>query len=303
MAHGLNDRPQPVRVSEERAVEHPVALLGLGGGTPDVRRPLPHSRKFRVATVSLIGLAIGALAFAIVIGTTSSSGGHGGSTSAWSSWSPPDTGLQGAQEIADYIAPYYRATPASQLAVVTAVNLNNQSSPLQVDLPVSGSSGSLMPLPASSTVLYNLCGVGGSNCSIGVGKPSSDRLLLLRREALELALYTFKYLGGINAVVAILPPGHTLEGCTGICAKPQPKQVVKSLDIALAFDRTELQPWLAQPLRQTLPEQLPPTVAQIAKVPEAELVSIITAHGMFSERSEQAQDGSTVMTLTPLPPQ
>ena len=37
--------------------------------------------------------------------------------------------------------------------------------------------------------------------------------------------------------------------------------------------------------------------------PEAELVSIITAHGLFSERTEQGQDGSTVIVLSPLPPQ
>src|SRR5205807_3244567 len=149
------------------------------------------------------------------------------------------------QEIADYVAPYYRAAPSNQLAVVTAVNLNNPSNPLQVVVPSSGNSGSLVPLPASSTVVYNLCGIGSSDCSIGVGQPSSARLLLLRREGLELAMYTFKYISGINAVVAVLPPGHTVQGCTGICAKPQEKRVTKPLDIALAFDRSELQPWLA----------------------------------------------------------
>ena len=127
--------------------------------------------------------------------------------------------------------------------------------------------------------------------------------MLLRREALELALYTFKYLSGITAVVAVLPPGHTAQGCTGICAKPQAKPVIKPLDIALAFDRAELQPWLSQPLRRTLPEQLPPTVSQMGSAPEAELVSIITAHGLFAEHTEQAQDGSTVLALTPMAPQ
>ena len=104
-------------------------------------------------------------------------------------------------------------------------------------------------------------------------------------------------------MVAILPPGHTVQGCTGICAKPQEKTVTKPLDIALAFDRAELGPWLAHPLRSTLPEDLPPTVSQMPNAPEAELVSIITAHGLFSEQTEQAQDGSTVIALSPLPPQ
>ena len=72
---------------------------------------------------------------------------------------------------------------------------------------------------------------------------------------------------------------------------------------ALAFDRSELQPWLSRPLRSTLPETLPPSVSQIQSAPEAELISIITAHGLFSERTEQGQDGSTVIVLSPMPPQ
>jgi hypothetical protein len=37
--------------------------------------------------------------------------------------------------------------------------------------------------------------------------------------------------------------------------------------------------------------------------PEAELVSVITAHGLFQEHTEQAQDGSNLLVLNPLPPQ
>jgi hypothetical protein len=260
-----------------------------------------HPGRFRWAIGVLILVAVGSLVAAMAL---SSSARHPTtSAGAWSAWGPPDGGLTGAQEIADYVSPYYRATPSDQLSVVTAVNLNNPSNPVEVVVPSSGSAGSLIPLPASSTIVYNLCGVGTTNCSIGVGQASSARLLLLRREALELALYTFKYLGGIQSVVAILPPGHTVVGCTGICAKPQQKPVVKPLDMAVAFDRAELQPYLSQPLRSTLPEELPPSVAEMASAPEAPVVSVITAHGLFSEKTEQAQDGSTVLALSPLPPQ
>jgi hypothetical protein len=247
--------------------------------------------------------ALGAASLVAAVALSSSSARVNTGGSGWSVWRPADTGLTGAQEIADFVAPYYRATPADQLAVITAVNLNNPANPLQVAVPAGSSSGSLVPLPASSTIVYNLCGVGSKDCSIGVGQPSSSRLLLLRREALELALYTFKYLGGIQSVVAILPPGHTVQGCTGICAKPREKTVTKPLDIALAFDRAELGPWLSHPLHTTLPEQLPPTVSEMTNAPEAELVSVITAHGLFSEQTEQSQAGSTVIALSPLPPQ
>jgi hypothetical protein len=41
----------------------------------------------------------------------------------------------------------------------------------------------------------------------------------------------------------------------------------------------------------------------MAKAPEAALVSQITARGLFSEQLQQAQDGSTLIVLNPLPPQ
>lgn len=263
--------------------------------------PFPH-RHFRLGVVALLALGVCSLAVAVALSTR----GHSPSTSgAWSAWSPPNGGLTGAQEIADYVAPYYRASPSEQLAVVTAVNLTDPNNPLTVAVPASGSTSGLVPLDASSTIVYNLCGVGSHDCSIGVGKPSTARLLLLRREALELALYTFKYLTGINTVVAILPPGRQVQGCVGICPKPPTSSTGQTspVNLAVAFDHSELDTWLNRPLRDTLPEALPPTVSQMSSAPEAELVSILTAHGLFSEHSEQAQDGANVIILQPQAPQ
>jgi hypothetical protein len=282
----------------------------VGGGGHELigareRGYMPHVRhlgRFRWALIALVLAGIASVVTAVAL---SASGGRKTASVAGPSWSafhPADGGLAGAQEIADYVAPYYRATPAYQLAVVTAVNLNNPASPLEVVVP-SSSSGSLLPLPAGATVVYNLCGEGSSNCAIGVGQPSAARLLLLRREALELALYTFKYISTSQYVVAVLPPGYTTQSCTGICAKSHHKPVTKPLDLALAFERPELTPWLGRPLKTTLPEVLPPTVSQMATAPEAELVSVITAHGIFSEKTAQAQDGSTVISLNPMQPQ
>src|SRR5205085_1771251 len=151
-----------------------------------------------------------------------------GPTAPWSSWQPSDRGSAGAREIADHVAPLYRISPVDQLAVVTVAGLS--SSTTTTSSSTGNSSGlqvAVRPDPTSSavslltgkTIAYNLCGIGGSNCAIGVGQPSSDRLLLLRREALELALYTFKYVGGVDNVVAILPPGHTTATST-LSAKP-----------------------------------------------------------------------------------
>ncbi len=53
-------------------------------------------------------------------------------------------------------------------------------------------------------VLYQLNGLG-PNGSIMGGKPSRARLKLVHREALELALYTFRYLPDVEMVVTLLP--------------------------------------------------------------------------------------------------
>jgi hypothetical protein len=293
------------RADEERVADSPPISAGarlVPRRWRSENDDSPHSGKFRGAIVVLLGVGVAAIVVAIVLsasGATSST-----SSSDWSSWQPSQSGPGGAQEIADFVSPYYRASSADQLAVVTAMNLDDPANPLQIVLPSSGSAGGVQALPTKGTVAYNLCGLGSQDCSIGVGQPSSDRLLLLRREALELALYTFKYISGVQTVVAILPPGHTTQtSCTGICPKPHVTQSTKPLNIALAFDHNELQPWLDRPLRETLPEPLPPTVTEMPNAPEAELVSVITAHGLFSEHTEQAQDGSNLVVLDPLPPQ
>lgn len=281
----------------------------------------PHAPRFRVATVILFGLAAAALVAAIVIG---SSGRDSSSSSAqpWSLWKPTDSGNQGAREIADYLAPTYRISAANQLDVITVVNLESQAaqeaaaqaqangttasaqSGLQVAVRPSASS-SQVRLLGGNTIAYNLCGIGAKNCAIGTGKPSSERLLLLRRQALELALYTFKYLGATDNVLAVLPPGHTQT--TNTLSKRLPTSdasaSTKPVTISVLFQRRELAPLLDHPLDQILPEQEPPTVAQMAKAPEANLVAQATARGLFSEHLQQAQDGSSLMVLAPLPAQ
>ena len=56
-----------------------------------------------------------------------------------------------------------------------------------------------------NSIMYSLCGLGDA-CSISEGVPSEARHALLRREALELSLYTFKNVDGIDSVTVFLPP-------------------------------------------------------------------------------------------------
>jgi len=261
------EEPRPmVRASEEHAADAPLtAKVGMALRRREAAgEASPHSRKFRVATAMLVGLAIGAVVVAIAL---ADGGSKRATPVAWSDWSPPDSGNLGVAVKPD---------------------------------PTS----SAVSLLGGTTIAYNLCGIGGANCAIGIGPPSVNRLLLLRREALELALYTFKYEGGVDNVVAILPPGQ-MES-TGTLTQTPPSSTApttKPVDIAVLFVREELQPWLTQPLSDTLPEEFPPTVAEMGSAPEAGLVDQITARGLFSEKMVQAQDGSNLIELDPLPPQ
>jgi hypothetical protein len=253
-------------------------------------------------TAALVGIAIGAIgvAVAILVGDHSP-----GPQPKWSSFTPQDPGVGGERDIANYVAPLYRAAPSTQLAVVTVQNYSDTGTGTQVALRNSND-GTLSAL-SGTTAVFNLCGLG-PNCAISAGKPSSDRLLLLRREALELSLYTFKYVHNVDNVVSILPPGHAQTVTTAkLTAKPPDKAGSKSqgatLYMAVAFQRRSLGAFLNRPLTETLPEQIPPTPTTIGQAPEAELVSVLTAQALFQQKVIQAQDGSNVLVLDQLPPQ
>jgi hypothetical protein len=313
----MSETPKIVHASDEHAAEAPIqGTVGISRGAGSRSEPSPHSHRFRAAMGALIAVAVAAVVVAVAV--LSSDSGNTTKT-AWSDWKPPDDGTLGAREIADHIAPTYRISRVDQLDVITVVNLANPSTAAASASSNSPGNGlqvavhfdptnSQVSLLNGSTIAYNLCGVGGPHCAIGIGQPSADRLLLLRREALELALYTFKYISGVQNVVAILPPGHTEQAST-LSPKPpssNAKSTTKPVDMALLFVHDELKPWLSQPLRDTFPEQFPPTVPQLGlwrQTDEAGLVDQITAHGLFSERLVQAQDGSNLIVLDPLPPQ
>jgi hypothetical protein len=303
MAEGVNGGQNLVRASEEHAAERALAPSARPHAARGTAKPAsPHSQKFLAVTALLIGIAVGALAVAVFVGV---SGSRGGSSEHWSTWSPPDNGLAGEREIANEVSPFYRESPGNQLVVVTAQNVSGASTNgtgggTQIALR-DPSSGTLAAV-GGNTAVYNLCGLGPS-CTIAGGTPSPARLLLLRREALELSLYTLKYISGVQNVVAILPPGHTTQTCTGICSQPNPPRTTKTVDLAVVFERQSLQRFLDQPLRDTLPEDLPPTVSQMESAPEAELVSVITGQALFQQQLVQSQTGSNVLVLSPQPPQ
>ena len=231
-----------------------------GAGAPAVAAgPSPYAPRFQFMTGALVAVGIAALIgiTIAVVGIPPKSQGP-----AWSSWKPSTGGLQGATEIASHIAGAYR-DQGRQLVKVDANDISYHGIPLLVALRKSPDQGGAIQVHDEKGVLYQMCGLG-VNCQIDGGKSSPKRDFLLRREGLELALYSFRYLKDVRQVVVLIPasPG-----------KAQTK--------ALYFNRDELRSELARPLTSSL---LPtaPTAKTVTLSPDARLVDQTTNPYLFS---------------------
>jgi hypothetical protein len=277
--------------AQAEAAEHPDGADDGGDRLPAVtehssaevgpaleHEPAPYESRFRVGLGILIGIALGAiLAIVLVLGGRGPSGGGIGDTS-WSQWRPSDSGDKGAQQIADHVAPSYKQENGDQLVAVTGGPLRVADLPVRIAL----STGSQAQIVQGDSVLYTLCGLG-QRCAIKSGKPSTARFLLLRREALELALYTFRYIDGVDNVVVLLPPRRG--------AKPEN---------ALFFQRDQFSSVLDTPLRVTL--TTPPPVVAALRDSQAETTTIerLTDPSLFRYALQQGQDASAFLVLSPL---
>ena len=129
---------------------------------------------------------------------------------------------------------------------------------------------------------YHLCGTG-DKCAISDGKASTARFDLLRREALELALYTFKYQSSVDTIVTYMPP------TVGAVA-----------NTALFFRRQDVASALKAPLAETLPP--PKTHLLPGQMSANDLVTVqeYTGDRIFQYQFRQLQDGTPVLVLLPL---
>ena len=296
----MTENPQQA----EPALAPPLTALGKSEQLP--QEPPPHAHKFRVALAMLCGIALGALAIAaaVMVHDSSTSGISRGSA-AWSEWAPTDSSGTGVREIADHVAPYYRLDASKQLNVITPISVSQATAAgtttgsgmtVAVDTTPSRSSPSLSLLNGK-TIAYNICGLGPADCELP-GAASSNRVLLMRRQALELALYTFKYIPDSENVLVVLPPARATKTTSTAAAGSRET-------IALLFVRKELEPWLNVPLSKTL-ATYPVEDSELAvwsKTQEASFVDEVTANGLFASQMESQQEGGRLMVLTQLPAQ
>jgi hypothetical protein len=288
--------PRPVAAADEHAADAGVRSgLRAGRKQASAEPASPHVHKFRLAAAVLGIIAAGAVAIAVI----ALSGGRV-TKHPWSEWQPQFGGVAGAREIAGYVAPGYRVTPTQQLAVVTVSSNLDGSTLILQEGPSSNDTGVL----TGSTLVYNFCGLG-PECSIP-GKPSTQRMLLARLEAFELALYTFKYLPDIQNVVSILPPAFqvspaTAKGATASLSPTPPASLGRTV-VAVEFNRHELQPILGDPLSDFFPPK-PPALGGVPTSQAIATMDFITANQMFTPSTETGQDGTQYLVLNQLPAQ
>ena len=218
-----------------------------------------YAPRFQFLTGALLAIGVAAVVGVVAVVLAPSRGGSDGATS-WSAWKPSSMGATGAQEVARHVAPEYRQR-GEQLVNVKAEPLQYNGVPLSVAVRQSAAQGGDIDVYDDDGLIYELCGLG-PNCSIDRGKPSTERHLLLRREAFELALYSFRYLG-VGQVVTFMPaaPGKA------------PTQ-------ALYFRKDDVRSELGRPLTASLAPRAP-TVANVTLSPDATLVDQITTRKLF----------------------
>ena len=261
--------------------EEPLLISAPPPGRPTE----PHGVRFRLAYALLaIVLGAGVGAFIVLLGRGSPK------EAAWSNWKPAGSSAIQTRDIASVVSAQYRLPSGQQLVAVIprmppAVEPSTQETPIShIALAQSSSPQDIEVFNTTNSVEYVLCGVGsrGGRCAIGEGKATPQRARLLHRESLELALYTFKYVDGVDSVVALQPPRQG-----------------SNPTYALFFQKDDFKEELNHPLRQTLEGASPFTTSDFPVAQQARVAQIVTPF-LFRFSYQQAADLSAVLVLQPL---
>lgn len=230
-----------------------------------------HETKFRLTYAVLVGLGLAGVIAAVIFLLA----GKPPKPPAWSSWKPSASGDAALSQIASHVEPNYRLPTGEQLVAIDGGPAQIAGLPVHIVLLRTPSE---FALSDGKSALFTLTGLA-KNGSITFGKPSVERTLLLEREALELALYTFRYVGDIQQVVVILPPapGH------------KPSQ-------AMFFRKGDVKPQLERPLRATLSAR-PPSILSLRRGPARDYILKITAQELYNFDLAQAPDASVLLEL------
>jgi hypothetical protein len=196
-------QPPPDPLMEPMASPQVEAATPLGEepAPPAPSGPAPFRSRFGFVWGALLGIGACAIAtFALLIATQRDGGPK--LAANWSEWQPETARMiEGGQEIADHIGLQYKLEGGEQLVSVrsTPFELGGE----EIGVAVRPLGGEIQFLDGDG-LMFVLNGLG-PNGRVPTGTPSKERGRLLMREALELALYSFRYLDDVTMVAVRLP--------------------------------------------------------------------------------------------------
>jgi hypothetical protein len=241
-----------------------------------------HAKRFRIFMGALAFLAAGALVLAGVLVATSTTPTDSGPS--WAAFKPSSDKIEpGAKQIADFVGRQYRLPTGEQIVLVTGSPMELQDLPMKIAVRQPVDAGGDIKVIDGKGVLYRMCGLG-DKCAIPKGPASEERGLLLRREALELALYSFHDLDDIDNVVVFMPPKRGEEP-----------------SLALYFRRGEVAGPLAQPLKATLPAPVP-NPDTITTAPGTPFIDRVTITNLFKFSLTAGNRDANVFLVLESPP-
>jgi hypothetical protein len=249
-------------------------------GSQPAQVPTPGPSEFRNRFGFLLGALAGVfiaavLVLVVVVSTSSSSESDEGLAPNWSKWQPSDTSIEaGADQIAKHVGAEYKHPDGKQLVQISGGEL-----PSSYDLKVR--TGSITDIDGTR-VIYRLDGLGKNGSILG-GKASETRLKVIHREALEVALYTFRYLPDAESVTMLLPPPPPTEAeekaAALATAAGAASTVTPPTQTALFYRPGDLKPQLQTPLGHTLGAKVPSTDSYSG--PELQTVDTLTLSNKF----------------------
>jgi hypothetical protein len=232
-----------------------------------------------LALAAIVGAGVGAF---VVLATRPAPP----EAAAWSSWEPTGSKLARVRQIADRIPKAYKQPNGEQLTVTQASQLTVPTGPVaSIVVRPDASRGraeesDIATYSAADAVAYGLCGLGsGARCAMSLGT-SGELLMLLSRQALELSLYTFKYVSDVNSVVVFLPPSPEGQSSGSVF-----------------FRRGDVADELRRPLSHLLPARTP----RLDALSDVELGNIarLTRPRTYANEFNAAGDGKPILILTP----
>jgi hypothetical protein len=238
-------------------------------------------RRF-VLAYGLLGVALAAAAVAFASLLTRPEPRPAPPRPQFGQFRPTVGGLEAASQIAQFVAPRYRLPSGKQIVAVAAGPLIVQETPIPaiaIQDDARSGDGDIEIVPAGNAIVYSLCGLG-KQCSIPEGTPSRARSRLVRREAIELALYTFAYVDRADSTLAFLPPR---KGMT-----PQYLVYFRREDLALD-----------ERVQAAFVEGHPPLPAQLTRA-EATAIDTLALPRVFKFTFRTLQDGRPILVLQPL---